>query len=110
MANKFRGEVPVTIAGTTYTVALTLEALGVLATVLEVEDLGDLETRLLALKIADMGPIMRALLETNGHPVDGLNRMSHREYIDGIRAVWNARPLADEPTEAPASPRKRASS
>lgn len=110
MANKYRGEVPIRVAGTVYACAINLRALGGLAAVLEVEDLGELETRLLALKIADMGPIMRTLLECNGHPTTDVERMSHREYIAGIRAVWNARPEPDEDAEDKAGPRKRASS
>jgi hypothetical protein len=116
VANTFRGEVEVDVAGKPYTVALTLEALALLAERLGVDTLGEVEQRLFALKIADMIPIMSALLEANGHkvPREDLARMGHKAYTRGVIAIYNARPVPDEAAageaqEAGASPRKRAS-
>ncbi len=109
MANKHRGEVDISIAGKTYAVSLTLDAMAHIAGNLGVETLGELEGRVVGLKLADFKPILKGLLVGNGFSVPDrdLNAMHFREYTETIMAVWNAKPVADD-DEADASPRKRA--
>ena len=113
MANKHRGEVDITIAGKTYTVAMTLEALAQAAEALGVETLADDEDRIKALRIPDMKPLLAALVAGNGHqvPAADIGAMGYKAYMAAIIAIWNARPDVDEKGEAEApaaSPRKRA--
>ena len=114
MANSFRGEVDLVIAGTSYPVALTLETLAKLAGALDVDTIADLEQRLVALRIADMMPILVTLLQANGHKVDQatIGAVDYRTYVRAIVDLCRARPPAgdDDETEAKAgaSPPKRA--
>jgi hypothetical protein len=108
--NKHRGEVAITIAGTAYPVAMTLDALARAAEALGVETLAEFEARMMALRIADMRPMLEALLVSNGHdvPAEALGRASFKTYTGAIVQLWNARPDGDEAGEAKASPPKRA--
>jgi len=111
MANKHRGEVDITIAGRTYTLAMTLDAMGRIAEQLGVETIDEIERRIIQLKIADAAPLLRALLDAAGHdvPDKDLKRVGHRTYIACMQALWNAKP-GDADGEAPGTsdPQKRA--
>lgn len=109
MANKHRGEVDITIAGKTYTVAMTLESLSLIADAIGVESLGEIEARMTQFKISDMKPMLAAMLAGNGHQVPevALARLTFREYMAFMAAIWNAKPANEE--DAAASPLKRAS-
>lgn len=111
MANKARGEVDLAIAGATYPVAITLDALGRLAEVLGLETLEEVEKRVVAFRIADFKPILSAVLEANGHkvPAADLARVSFRAYTTAVITMWNARPGEEAASgEAGTSPQKRA--
>lgn len=109
MANKHRGEVDIAIAGKTYTVAMTLEALALIADAIKVESLGEIEARMSAFKISDMKPMLSGMLAGNGHdvPERDLARLTFREYAAFMVAIWNAKPAQEDDAEA--SPLKRAS-
>lgn len=109
MANKHRGEVDITIAGKTYPVAMTLEALALIADAIKVESLGEIDARMTAFKISDMKPMLAAMLAGNGHEVaeKALDRLSFREYVAFMAAIWNAGRAKEDDAEA--SPLKRAS-
>lgn len=114
MANTFRGEVDLVIGGKPYAVALNLEALAKLAKALEVDTITELEQRLVALRIADMMPILTTLLEANGHKVEQteIGAVGYRGYVRAIVDLCSARPPAEDGDEAgdagEASPPKRA--
>jgi len=110
MANKHRGEIDIEIAGTTYAVAMTLEALAAAAEVLGAETLTDLEAGLQSMRIKDMRPLMLAILRANGHKVaDADIAGTHFSiYVRAIAALYGARPGDGDDAGASASPRKRA--
>lgn len=98
MANTYRGEVDVILAGKTYAVALTLSAIARIAGEWKVETLDQFEGRLRELRIADMAPFTRALLDANGHTVPGrdIETIGARQYTATVTALWNARPMLDD--------------
>lgn len=113
MANKARGEVDITIAGKSYAVAMTLDAIGRLAEVFGEETITGVEVRLMAMKVQDAVPILAALLAANGHgDLDPavLKQMPFRSYVTALIGIHRAEPGA-EAAEAGAKPdpRKRSS-
>lgn len=110
MANSHRGEVDVTIAGKTYPVAMTLDALARVAAELNVKTMGELEERVLAFDLANMKPVLAALLAGSGHQVPDaeLGALHWRTYVDTVKAIWNARPGEPAKDEPKADPQKRA--
>lgn len=87
MANRRRGEVAATIAGTRYTLCLTLGSLAELETAFGVEDLGALAARFGSGRLAasDLVRILGAGLRGAGHPVGD----------DEVGAIPVAQNLAD---------------
>ena len=113
MANSFRGEVRIEIAGKGYDVAMTLDALGRIATALGAETLEQVEERLQAFRIADFRPVLEGLLTGNGHdvPADDLGSVHYATFLAFLREVYTKRPGApqtDAKPEGKASPPKRA--
>ena len=102
MANKFRGEVEIDIAGKTYAVAMTLEALALAADALGIETLEEFEARMRALRIGDMRPMLAALLKGNGHdvPEADLATLHYSAYPSFLARVYGARPGNAEAVEA----------
>ncbi len=97
MANSFRGEVDIVVAGAKYPCALTLDALARLGDALKIDTIAALEQRIPEFRLSDMRPVLTALLEANGHkvPPDAVGRVSFRAYSRAIAAIWAAKPLDD---------------
>lgn len=110
MANKHRGEVDITIGGTTYSVAMTIDAFARLAEVVDASTVNEMSAIALTFPPRMIPDMVDAILQGNGITVEpaSLKRLHVRSAIDFIGALFAARPETDEDDE-PADPQKRAS-
>lgn len=91
MANKYRAEATLYIAGQPITVALTTAAVVELAEALEIETFQDLTRRLIEFKVRDIPIVIGALLKGNGYPADAdevkRSEMNPHDYTSTINAL-----------------------
>lgn len=116
MANRRRGEVDLDLAGTRYTLCLTLGALAELEDTLGAGDLAGLATRFSDGRLAgrDLIALLGAALRGGGHPLDdeAVSRLPLAGGLDAIAEALGAALVAafGEPVRGdPRAPREAAS-
>lgn len=109
MANAYRAEANLYVAGAPVAVALTTAAVVELADALGVETFQALSTRLLEFRLKDLMLVTAALLKGNGYPVDQVELMSSEAnphaYADLISTLLSP-PKGGEQQSPPKAPAK----